>query len=543
MVSLERLRAFLHLLKTKKLKRWSVSAFREFRLNGVKGVLRRLRALLSNPYPFLVYSVDEWKKVRQRKVALFSTDQKPRRDWITVIIPFIRRKRDFSLEIINSLLYQSYEKVEVMAVLSGYGFHFPQELERVMRNERFRMFCFPSEQPEERLINKGIKEASGEFFFIAEKDEVYPKNVIHLKMKNGLSLKENIDTLKASLSPKIAYIVPRIGISGGIHVVLEHTGRLFKKGYDVSIITLDPFVATSWFRSEVPIIAATSKQKYLLENIDILVATHWTTAFFMDLLPAKRKIFFVQSDERRFNPDDEDEKRSIEAAYLMNCEYMTEAIWIQRWLEEEFGHYAHYVPNGIDLSVFHKTEPVKPKGKKPRILLEGAIDVWFKGMQDAYDAIKDLDAEIWIVSCEGKPKAGWRYDAFFEGVPIEEMKRIYSSCDILLKMSRVEGFFGPPMEAMACGCAVVVGKVSGFDEYIRHGENALAVEMGDITAAKRAVQSLIDDKDLRLRCIEGGYKTVKEWSWDRSIDMLEKVLAREPDQMSRHDGFPERFTY
>ena len=76
------------------------------------------------------------------------------------------------------------------------------------------------------------------------------------------------------------------------------------------------------------------------------------------------------------------------------------------------------------------------------------------------------------------------------------MKNIYSSADIFLKMSKVEGFFGPPMEAMACGCAVVVSKVTGYDEYIKHNFNALVVESGDVSGAREAIKKLLIDSDL-----------------------------------------------
>ena len=100
------------------------------------------------------------------------------------------------------------------------------------------------------------------------------------------------------------------------------------------------------------------------------------------------------------------------------------------------------------------------------------------------------------------------------------MRRIYSSCDIFLKMSRIEGFFGPPMEAMACGCAVVVGKVTGYDEYIVHEQNALVVEPGDAQDARKAVERLIADVELRERLIQGGFDTVPDWSWEFSAQAM-----------------------
>ena len=222
---------------------------------------------------------------------------------------------------------------------------------------------------------------------------------------------------------------------------------------------------------------------------------------------------------------------------------MTEARWIQRWLMEEFGKKAYYVPNGLDQSVFFPSPPIGESKKKICVLLEGPIDSWFKGMRDAYAAVSGLDCELWIVSSQGKPPSDWEYDRFFECVPIGEMKDVYSSCDIFLKMSYMEGFFGPPMEAMACGCAVVVGKVTGYDEYIVDGVNALVVEQGDIEGAKKAVKRLITDISLREKLIENGKETVRFWSWDQSINLLEKVLAGEKPEKYYSTTQPARYEY
>jgi glycosyltransferase involved in cell wall biosynthesis len=331
---------------------------------------------------------------------------------------------------------------------------------------------------------------------------------------------------KTNLPPKIAYIIPGTAISGGIAVVLQHANRLLRKGCDVSIFTQDLNEKIDWFPDQkVPIIPIDTGSAYLKENIDVLVASSWSTAPSMDAIPARRKIYFVQSDERRFF-DGAEKIRLINETYKIDCEYMTEAKWIQEWLKVEFGHESHYVPNGLDENFFHKTDPIEPKGNRTRVLLEGRLDVPFKGMKEAHEAVKDLDCEIWIVSSGGRLDKSWRVDKFFENVPIEKMKEIYSSCDIFLKMSRVEGFFGPPMEAMACGCAVVVGKVTGYDEYIQNEYNALVVEQNDVEGAREAVKRLMSDEDLRNKLIENGHKTAKEWSWEKSIKKLEEVIGK-----------------
>jgi len=324
----------------------------------------------------------------------------------------------------------------------------------------------------------------------------------------------------------IFFLVPGAAISGGIAVVFQHANRLLEKGYSVKILSLNNKNNGSWFPNQkVEIIPYREAKKILQsEKIDILIATSYSTAFTVDVAKARRKIYFVQSDESRFFPENPRLCEVIKKTYTLPIEYITEAKWIQKWLKDEFGHESHYVPNGIDLELFKKVEPIAPKSNKPRILIEGSINVPFKGMDEAYAAVKDLECELWIVSNNGKPKKGWKYNRFFESVPYGKMNEIYSSCDIFLKMSKVEGFFGPPMEAMACGCAVVVGKVTGFDEYIKDDYNALVVEQGDIEGARKAVKRLIEDIDLRKRLIENGYRTAREWSWNNSVVTLEKII-------------------
>ena len=329
---------------------------------------------------------------------------------------------------------------------------------------------------------------------------------------------------------KIAFLLGGVGINGGMAVVFRHIMMLMAAGHDAFAINLgDNGDGGAWFTGNTaPIVHISDKRKYLFENIDMLFATGWMTVAWLSVISARRKLYFVQADERQF-VEEAALKEKIHGEYKTECEYLTEALWIQKMLYTEFGHQSAYVPNGIDPTVFHPDTPLETKNpKRLRVLIEGPICIPYKGMDDAYAAIAPLDCEIWIVSSVGRPKPGWRYDRFFEGVPFGEMRKIYSSCDVFLKMSCVEGFFGPPMEAMACGCSVVVGEVSGYDEYITHDKNALVVEQGDVDGARRAVQRLLNDYALRDKLVKQGFETAKAWTWERSAQaMLELVEIKE----------------
>jgi glycosyltransferase involved in cell wall biosynthesis len=333
--------------------------------------------------------------------------------------------------------------------------------------------------------------------------------------------------LAGPIPKKIAFLVASLGISGGIVVVLKHVSLLMEEGHDAFVINLRNHGDLAWYGEPgIRVFSLDELYRGGFDNIDILIATFWTTVEWLEKIPARRKVYFVQSDERMFYRD-ETLKAHVAVTYQRDYEYVTVAQWLVGMLREEFGKSASYVPNGLDVHRFFPDSPLELKNsQRRRVLIEGPISVAFKGMAKAYEAVHNLDCELWIVSSDGRPGPQWKYDRFFHKVDHTEMRRIYSSCDILLKMSEVESFAYPPLEAMACGCVVVLGDVKGGIEYAVDGENVLKVPTGDVLAARTAVQRLLDDPELLHTLKQTGFSTAKLWSWDRSKKaMLEVVEA------------------
>ncbi|MBD2871525.1 glycosyltransferase family 4 protein [Paenibacillus arenilitoris] len=321
--------------------------------------------------------------------------------------------------------------------------------------------------------------------------------------------------------PKIAYVIPGCSISGGLAVILQHANRLKQRGYDVILISMNESTQVNWYPIQVPIV----KKSEAPSDRDVVVATFWATLNTARKIEAKKRIYFIQSDESRFySPTSLKSKLAYNTYKTKDFTFMTMAGWLKKWLLQRFKKHAVYIPNGLDSELMHETIPIEPKGDRIRVLLEGPIAVKYKGMSDAFAAVKELDCEVWCVSSAGRPDPSWRCDRFYEGVSYETMKHIYSSCHILLKMSRVESFLYPPLEMMACGGVSVVAEVTGTDEYLINNYNSLVIP-NDVRAASDAVQRLIADQALRERLIAGGHETVMKWGWDRSIDMLEHALT------------------
>ena len=107
-----------------------------------------------------------------------------------------------------------------------------------------------------------------------------------------------------------------------------------------------------------------------------------------------------------------------------------------------------------------------------------------------------------------------------------ELAVIYRSGDIYINSSWSEGFGLPPLEAQACGLAVISTNCGGVREYLKDGENSLIVPPREPQSMCRAVERIIQDDALKSRLIESGLNTCREFSWDRISSEFEAALER-----------------
>lgn len=335
------------------------------------------------------------------------------------------------------------------------------------------------------------------------------------------SKKSNLKTFPKS----VCYIIPTTNITGGVAVVCEHLNRLKKLGYKTLIASFDNKTDLSWFPNQLVKVIPLKGNKEIIQQYQTVVATGWITAYELLLLDVKNKYYFVQSDETKFYPKGSYLRQRVKRTYTFPFKFMTMAKWLQVFLKDNFNQNSLYLPNGIDTNIFHPTTPLTPKPKnKKRILLEGAINIPFKGMEEAFKVVQDLDCEVWCVSYDGKPKPNWHCDRFFEKVPILDMPKIYSSCDILLKLSQVESFGYPPLEMMACGGVSIVSKIKGHQEYIIDNYNALFTNPSNLQETKKILKNLMTDNNLYKKLQRNSQKTVKQYNWQNTIKKLEEIF-------------------
>ncbi len=108
----------------------------------------------------------------------------------------------------------------------------------------------------------------------------------------------------------------------------------------------------------------------------------------------------------------------------------------------------------------------------------------------------------------------------------EEVARIMGKATIFVFPSLKEGMPIALLEAMACELPVVVFNVSGSRELVEHGKNGLIIEPKNSEQLVTAIQTLLNDKNLRKRLGQNSRRLVVErYSWDIVIKKLELVYG------------------
>ncbi len=85
----------------------------------------------------------------------------------------------------------------------------------------------------------------------------------------------------------------------------------------------------------------------------------------------------------------------------------------------------------------------------------------------------------------------------------------------------------PPMEAMACGAALVTYDNGGCRDYARDGETALVAKRRDVDDLAAKLEQLAARPELRARLAAAGSALVTTaFDWDRAVERLEGLFRQ-----------------
>ena len=299
--------------------------------------------------------------------------------------------------------------------------------------------------------------------------------------------------------------------------------------------------------------------EHLVPDADVIIATAWETAYFVNNLDNRKgkKFYFIQhyeiwdiwNDDRCWelaekietdpnklcltmhdiHPEDEylqKFKTLVDATYTMPLHKITISSWLKELIENKFGEEVKAtILNGINTETFYNN---KTKSKKNITVLMPYRPIIWKGTADgikALESVKKIHPEIEIHLYGSKRDRNVPIWAIFHKKPADQdLRALYSSSDIFIFPSLVEGYGLPPMEAMACGCAVVATNVGGVPDYAIDGKTILASPPRRPEILAKNIMRLIENEDERSSIAKSGYEYIQQYTWERATDQFEDAL-------------------
>ena len=335
----------------------------------------------------------------------------------------------------------------------------------------------------------------------------------------------------------VLFVLPVRGGSGGANSVVQEAAGMRSLGVDAKVATHVKYLGE--FERFYPEFLATGDHFLFYESdedlarraapFEVVVATLWSTPALIAPVaarwPDKLYVYYVQDYEPLFFADDDPSRTIALDSYTLipDMVLMAKTDWICRTVQERHNRPVYRIAPSLDHAVFYPGEP-HAEGNAIKIAAMFRPTTPRRGPLRTIRVLKDVIAnshhpvEVLLFGCEtqhvhtyiARNAPELRLTRHFDSrgvLPRQGVAELMREADIFVDLSDYQAFGRTGLEAMACGCAVVVPKEGGVYEYAVHGENCMVVDTKSDIEMSRAIQALAADATLRTRITKHAIET------------------------------------
>lgn len=309
--------------------------------------------------------------------------------------------------------------------------------------------------------------------------------------------------------------------AGGYEIIKGRAKRL--RRFILSRLGLDKI---NWFNlsDKVRLIRAPNLSAKFIPLADVTIATANQTADWLADYPEDKgkKFYFIQDYEVWTRA-----KEKVDATWKLPLKKIVIASGLKNLAWEKFQeNIVGVVSDGVDPKKFYNNEKIFNRKKKILLMYHILEKKGFSDGLEAYIIAKRKHPEITLTlfgAYKLKNDIGKNIEYFYRPSP-EKLRELYSLSDIFLWPSREEGFGLPPLEAMACKCAVVSTDTGAIRDYAVKDETALIVPPRRPDLMAGGIIKLAEDDEKINKISLDGYKKASEFSWEKSTRKLLDIL-------------------
>ncbi|AFM39685.1 glycosyltransferase [Desulfosporosinus acidiphilus SJ4] len=324
---------------------------------------------------------------------------------------------------------------------------------------------------------------------------------------------------------KIVFPVLSLEMGGGARFIYHLANALQDKGHDVEVVMPQKGAQVWPLRTKLRRVneltpSSIPSADFILPNFYLTVKPAWESQ-------KGRVVRLSLGYEPLWVPDPETAKQT----YLIGAPIMSISQWHRQLLLKETGLESTVINAGVDTLTFHpypKRSTATGRKNIFYIMRDPASGYTWKGGPEFLKAVNALKNQVDFDLTVSIPENA--YFAFPVPCQIKtttsdlEMAQLYAQADLFVYTSYFEAFGLPPLEAMACGTAVVTTDCGGNRDYVINGENCLLVPPSDFEQLSSAIYRLLRSDAERQRIASAGQAFAQSWTWQRTADQVEAFL-------------------
>jgi len=233
-----------------------------------------------------------------------------------------------------------------------------------------------------------------------------------------------------------------------------------------------------------------------------LFLSNWAESEFKAIYPARTRVVRSGADPVRFAPGG-DRKKIRERFGYQQDEFVL--LWL-----------GIFMPHRRLQDAIEAVGRLARRGRKVRLLLAGSD----RSFPEYFNSLKELVARLGLAS-----------EVTFTGkVKDDEVRDFYCACDAFVFPIENQTWGLAVLEAMACGCPVLVSRGAAIHEVLTDQQDAVLFPARDPEALAGAVALMMDDPGLRLQVAQTGRNLIlTTYNWEqfgrRIAAVCEEVLA------------------
>jgi glycosyltransferase involved in cell wall biosynthesis len=347
---------------------------------------------------------------------------------------------------------------------------------------------------------------------------------------------------------RVLFLLPSPGGGGGAHSVVQEVAGLRRCGLDARIANVvanhRPFEQNyPEARSFCFYHANDDELLVLADGPTIAIATNYASVASLRMIvehnPSAVPLYYVQDYEPWFYPEQGAEHHSAKASYTLvpKARAFAKTEWLCQSVHRLAGIEVAKIDAGLDRSLYNGLG-VKPESAGP-VALTAMIRPSTprrnpQGTLSLLRAIKQKHGgavDIRIFGCSDEELDQLDEARGFDFVNFGELKRaevaeVLRGADIFIDLSTSQSFGCTGLEAMAVGCATVLPRDSGVEEYATNGHNCLLVNTTNIAEAVAAVERIMADNRREGRIKREALQTGLRYSVRAAVWSLLVLFAR-----------------